>query len=121
MNRIQSTWPSTAPSGDAAPVVLAHEAPFALGPLRVEPGMRRIVRTDGEDAIVEPLVMQVLVALAKTDGAILTRDELVDRCWGGRIVGDDSIARVIARLRKLGAGSARRRSRSRRSPRWGIA
>ena len=102
MNRIPTGWPTTSVNSDDAPVVLAHEAPFALGPLRVEPGMRRIVRGDGEEAIVEPLVMQVLVALAKADGAILTRDELVDRCWGGRIVGDDSIARVIARLRKLG-------------------
>lgn len=103
MNRIPTGWPTTSADGDSAPVVLAHEAPFTVGPMRVEPGMRRIVRGDGEDAIVEPLVMQVLVALAKADGAILTRDELVDRCWGGRIVGDDSIARVIARLRKLGA------------------
>ena len=102
MNRIPTGWPTTSADGDAAPVVLAHEAPFAIGSLKVEPGMRRIVRADGEEAIVEPLVMQVLVALAKADGAILTRDELVDRCWGGRIVGDDSIARVIARLRRLG-------------------
>ena len=103
MNRIPTGWPTTSADGDGAPVVLAHEAPFTIGPLRVEPGMRRIVRGDGEEAMVEPLVMQVLVALARADGAILTRDELVDRCWGGRVVGDDSIARVIARLRKLGA------------------
>ena len=104
MNRIPDSWPAHGEAEVAAPpVVLAHEAPFALPPLHVEPALRRVVRDDGADTIVEPLVMQVLVALARAHGDILTRDELVDRCWGGRIVGDDSIARVIALLRKLGA------------------
>ena len=104
MNRIPDSWPAHGEAEVAAPpVVLAHEAPFALPPLHVEPALRRMVRDDGAETIVEPLVMQVLVALARADGDILTRDELVDRCWDGRIVGDDSIARVIGMLRKLGA------------------
>lgn len=55
--------------------------------------------------------MQVLVALAKAHGAIVTRDELIRSCWDGRVVGDDAINRVIGRLRKaadgIGAGSFR--------------
>lgn len=104
MNRILDNWPPLAEvQVDATPVVLAHEASFELPPLHVEPALRRVLRDDGAETIVEPLVMQVLVALAGAHGDILTRDELVDRCWSGRIVGDDSIARVIALLRKLGA------------------
>lgn len=90
----------------SAPVVLAREAPFDLADLHVEPALRRVSRRDGAALTLEPLVMQVLVALARADGAVVTRDELVERCWGGRIVGDDSISRVISRLRKVAAGFA---------------
>ena len=105
MNRIPDNWPPHREAEIAAvPFVLAHEIPFFIGSLYVEPALRRVVRDGGAETIVEPLVMQVLVALARARGDILTRDELVDRCWGGRIVGDDSISRVIALVRKLGAG-----------------
>lgn len=50
--------------------------------------------------------MQVLVVLAGARGEVVSRDELVRRCWDGRIVGDDAINRVIARLRRLGDGPA---------------
>lgn len=43
--------------------------------------------------------MQVLVALADPIGAILSRDDLIARCWEGRVVGDTSINRVISLLR----------------------
>ncbi len=45
--------------------------------------------------------MQVLVALASADGAVVSRDELIERCWEGRVVGDDAINRAIGRLRRL--------------------
>jgi tetratricopeptide (TPR) repeat protein len=56
-------------------------------------------------------VMQVLVALARADGAIVTRHELTMSCWDGRVVGEDAINRIISRLRAsasgIGAGSFR--------------
>lgn len=51
--------------------------------------------------------MQVLVALANAGGAVVTREELIESCWGDRIVGDDSIHQVISKIRKLGSGSGR--------------
>ena len=78
---------------------LAYAAPFRLGPLMVEPPLRQITAARSET--LEPRVMQVLVVLAMANGAIVSRDDLVRQCWEGRIVGDDSINRVIARLRKL--------------------
>src|SRR5688572_21176200 len=45
--------------------------------------------------------MQVLVALARADGAILSRDDLIQACWEGRIVGENAIDRVISRIRRL--------------------
>lgn len=80
--------------------VLAHEPPFELGQLRVDPPTRQVF-FGSERQTVEPRVMQVLVVLARAGGEVVTRDELVDRCWDGRIVGDDAIHRVISRLRHL--------------------
>lgn len=81
---------------------LAHAQPFRLGPIAVEPALRQVSGGDGPSSeTLEPRVMQVLVVLAMANGGIVSRDDLVRQCWEGRIVGDDSINRVIARLRKL--------------------
>jgi DNA-binding winged helix-turn-helix (wHTH) protein/tetratricopeptide (TPR) repeat protein len=80
---------------------LARIAPFQLGLLKIEPALRQVSTTRLASETLEPRVMQVLVALASANGAVVTRDELIRRCWEGRIVGEDSISRTIARLRKL--------------------
>ena len=84
-------------------VVLAHEPSFILGTLNVEPATR-LVESGGRDEIVEPRVLQVLVALARAGGAIVTRDELTTRCWDGRVVGEDAINRALSRIRHVAAG-----------------
>jgi DNA-binding winged helix-turn-helix (wHTH) protein/tetratricopeptide (TPR) repeat protein len=56
---------------------------------------------DGRVHSLEPRMMQVLVTLAKANGQVVTRAELVELCWEGRVVGDDSLNRVIWRLRQL--------------------
>jgi DNA-binding winged helix-turn-helix (wHTH) protein len=60
----------------------------------------------GGTADVEPRVMQVLVVLAEAGGQVVTRGTLFDRCWGGVFVGDDSLNRTIAAIRKLAADIA---------------
>lgn len=45
--------------------------------------------------------MQVLVALAQARAEVLSRERLSELCWGGRIVGDDSLNRCIQSLRGL--------------------
>ena len=86
-------------------VVLAHELPFTFGVLRVEPARRQVER-EGRSETLEPRVMQVLVAIARANGRMVTRDELIQWCWGGRIVGEDAINRAIFRLRRaIGAQS----------------
>jgi DNA-binding winged helix-turn-helix (wHTH) protein/tetratricopeptide (TPR) repeat protein len=82
-------------------VDLAREADFPLGSLRVRPSLRQ-VEGGAESETLEPRVMQVLVALARRQGEVVSRDELIQSCWGGRIVGEDAISRCIARVRKLG-------------------
>ena len=83
-------------------VILAHEPPFRIGELLVQPPTRQIHRGERGETL-EPRVMQVLVALAHAGGRIVTREELTDSCWNGRVVGDDSINRVLSRIRRVAA------------------
>lgn len=79
---------------------LAREERFSLGMLQVRPSTREVVAGD-ESQVVEPRIMQVLVALARRRGEVVSRDELTTSCWGGRIVGEDAISRCIAGVRRL--------------------
>ena len=82
------------------PVTLAWEQDFPLGALQVSPSAREVMRASWTEGL-EPRVMQVLVVLHQARGAVVPRDMLIARCWGGRIVGDDAINRAIGRLRRL--------------------
>ena len=86
---------------ETARLDLAITAPFRIGALCVEPALRQVSTAETEPETLEPRVMLVLVALARAEGAIVSRDRLIEQCWDNRIVGDDSINRVISRLRKL--------------------
>jgi DNA-binding winged helix-turn-helix (wHTH) protein/tetratricopeptide (TPR) repeat protein len=86
---------------------LAHSASFRLGRLEVRPGTREVVRDDGERDVLEPRVMQVLVALARAQGGVVSRDDLTQSCWDGRVVGEDAINRVMSRLRRVAEGIGR--------------
>jgi formylglycine-generating enzyme required for sulfatase activity/DNA-binding winged helix-turn-helix (wHTH) protein len=89
------------PPGEwSIPLELARELDFQLGKLRVHPSLCEVVN-GGSLQSVEPRVMQALVALAQRKGIVVSRDELVQRCWSGMTVGDDAINRCIAKVRKL--------------------
>ena len=79
---------------------LAGRPDFRLGAMVVSPSVRTVIGPGGS-ATVEPRVMQVLVVLADARGAVVTRDTLLHRCWGGVYVGDDSLNRAVAGLRKV--------------------
>src|SRR5512138_453804 len=81
-------------------IALASEPDFALGNLRVRPSLRE-VSAHGQTETLEPRVMQVLVAFARQRGEVVSRDRLVERCWGGRTVGEDAVNRCVARIRRL--------------------
>src|SRR6478735_10242086 len=85
-------------------IELALAVDFRLGAVVVHPALRQLTREDGAEEVLEPRVMQVLVALAQAQGGILTREQLTERCWDGRVVGDDAINRVISRLRRAAEG-----------------
>ena len=82
------------------PVLLAYESDFQLGEMTVRPSTLQ-VECNRLSESVEPRVMKVLVALSRAEGAVVTRDDLIDCCWEGRIVGEDAIQRVLGRIRHL--------------------
>jgi adenylate cyclase len=88
----------TAPA--PTPIELASTADFSLGGARVRPSVLQIEAL-GLVETLEPRVMQVLVLLAQAAGRTVSRDTMVERCWGGVIVGEDAIQRCIGRLRKV--------------------
>lgn len=79
---------------------LARRPDFQLGAATVRASVRT-VDGPGGSATAEPRVMQVLLVLADANGAVLTRDDLIRLCWNGQVVGDDSINRAIAEVRRI--------------------
>jgi len=80
-------------------VELTHAGAFALGPHTVNPPTLEVVTARGRK-VLERRVMQVLVGLARADGGVVSRDELLASCWSDRIVGEDALYRAVAVLRK---------------------
>ncbi len=79
---------------------------FQMGPWTVLPE-RGLLRNGDDEKRIEPLVMDVLVALAVGDGDVVSKDQLVQAAWGGRPVTDDVIVHSIAGLRKSLGDNAR--------------
>ena len=82
------------------PGSLADEDDFQLGNIRVRPSTCEVEAGQARERL-EPRVMQVLVALTRAQGAVVSRDDLILQCWGGRIVGEDSINRCVSKVRQL--------------------
>lgn len=78
---------------------LARIPLFRIGVLEIEPAALRIA-ADGATETLEPKVMRVLVTLASTPGQVYSREDLLELCWDGQVVGDNAISRVISLLRR---------------------
>lgn len=90
MNEHVALWPK---------LTLARELPFGLAGTLVRPSALE-VETGGRVTALEPRVMKVLVALHRARGHPVSRDELIDLCWDGRIVTEGALNRCVAQLRK---------------------
>ena len=91
---------SAAAAEPPARVDLARAPDFEIAGVRVSPSACR-VHVAGREARLEPLVVAVLVVLAKAANRTVTRDQLIDACWAGRIVSEDAITRTIAKVRAI--------------------
>ena len=85
---------------------LARQPDFTLGELRVVPTACEVV-AKGRHIRIQPRVLQVLIALARARGELVSREFLVKVCWGDVSVGDDSLNRCIQSLRRLSQEEAR--------------
>lgn len=79
---------------------LAAEGLFRLGAVSVDPAGLQFAWPGG-GATVQRRAMQVFLQLVRADGAVVTRDALIEHCWASRAVSDDSINRVIHLLRQV--------------------
>jgi DNA-binding winged helix-turn-helix (wHTH) protein len=81
---------------------LAVRSDFQIGSLHVSPS-RRLVEGPAGSIHLQPLIMQAFLLLLDADGDVVTRDQLFDQCWGGNLVGNESLNRVMARVKRIPA------------------
>ncbi|MCW4460237.1 winged helix-turn-helix domain-containing protein [Sphingomonas sp. BT-65] len=72
---------------------------FRLGDFLVDPRRNRITGAEGEVSL-QPKAIDVLCALARRHGEVLSRAELIDIVWGREFGADESLTRAISQLRK---------------------
>jgi DNA-binding winged helix-turn-helix (wHTH) protein/TolB-like protein len=71
---------------------------FSLGDWEVLPA-KGILRCGDQEVHPEPKVLEVLLALARRDGDLVTKDELIAEVWDGKAFSDEPILRCISLLR----------------------
>lgn len=59
------------------------------------------LRRNGQPCHAEPLVFDLLVFFLQTNGRIVTRDDIVDKVWKGRIVSDATISGAVKSARQV--------------------
>jgi len=72
---------------------------FCLGLWTILPNQNRIEK-DSDSAHLEPKVMSVLYVLARNQGEVVSRQELIDEVWKGTFVTDEVLSRAVSVLRK---------------------
>jgi DNA-binding winged helix-turn-helix (wHTH) protein/TolB-like protein/tetratricopeptide (TPR) repeat protein len=86
---------------------LTREADFLVAGVRIKPTACE-VSAGGRRVRLQPRVMQVLVALARAGGRPVSRQALIEVCWGRVTVSEDALNRCIQRLRRLAETEAKR-------------
>ena len=73
---------------------------FNAGGLLVRPA-RRLIEGPAGATTVQPVAMKAFLLLFDAAGDVVTRDDLFGKVWGEVFVGDDSLNRAIAQVRKI--------------------
>lgn len=81
---------------------LATEPVLRIGGATIDPVSREARSAAGTERL-QPQNLKVLIALARREGRVVTRPDLIDLCWDGRIVGEDVINHAISVLRSFAA------------------
>lgn len=80
--------------------------PFYVADWYVDPATCRITKDD-EQYKIEPKAMTVLVCLAQEQGRVISREVLEEKAWPDMVVGYDSLASAIIKLRKAFSDNAK--------------
>jgi len=94
---------------------------FGLDGLSIDPGSGRIEGAGGQEQV-DPKVMEVLVALARHPGELVTREHLLDEVWRDRVVSDETLTHCVYQLRghlEAAGGEARFRNLIKTLPKRG--
>ena len=79
---------------------------YEFGEFRLEPAERRLLR-GGQPIPLTPKAFDTLLLLVQRNGHLVEKEEFIKEVWEGQFVGDDSLARNIAVLRKVLGDGAR--------------
>jgi DNA-binding winged helix-turn-helix (wHTH) protein len=75
------------------------QSPFATQSLIVNFSQNQVT-LNGEELILQPKVLELLIILCAANGKTLSKQELINKLWADTIVGPDSLANTMTRLRK---------------------
>ena len=85
---------------------LTEMPPFEVAGSPVDPAGLRVT-VGGSEIRLEAKAMQVLIYLAERAGRVVSRAELEEHIWPGRVVTEDSVIKAIAKLRRVFHDDAR--------------
>ncbi|ROQ24987.1 winged helix-turn-helix domain-containing protein [Gallaecimonas pentaromativorans] len=72
---------------------------FVIGDFVVRPEHHSLVK-DGQEQLLEPRAMTILMLLARQAGELVSREALLLEAWPGRVVSDNAINQFITKLRR---------------------
>ena len=72
---------------------------YIFGPFRLDPGRQAVTR-DGAAIVLSARAFEVLHLLARREGAVVTRDELLAQVWRGVTVEENNLTVQISSLRR---------------------
>lgn len=81
-------------------------AALQVGAWCVTPALNQLSRA-GESVRLEPKAIELLVFLARRQGQVVSREELLTTLWPGVVVGDNALTQVVTKLRKALGDTAR--------------
>ena len=101
-------WRALPPGGDAparsdAPASASTDSLRFAGRFELQPGQRRLL-VDGKPEALGARAFDLLLVLIEQPGALLTKNQLLDRVWPGLVVEENNLAVQISVLRKVLGG-----------------
>ncbi|MEM9573331.1 MAG: tetratricopeptide repeat protein [Pseudomonadota bacterium] len=72
---------------------------YAFGPFELDTATLELTK-DGDVVSVEPQVFELLVYLVENRDRVLSKDDMIEAVWGGRIVSDSAISSRIKLVRR---------------------